>query len=434
MRLPGQGTATASSASSPISQVDPAGKALLALEDGTVFAGKSVGLPGETFGEMVFNTAMTGYQEVLTDPSYFGQIVVMTYPEIGIYGTNPDDVESGAVQVAGFVIHRAVRLPSNRRATQSFTECLSEAAIVAIEGLDTRHLARHIREKGAMRGAISTLDLAPQSLIARVRESPRMLGLNLASRVSPKEIVEHSSAAVGRLHIAVVDTGAKSSIGKDLLSRGASVSFVPHDVAIDTLLSLRPDGVLVSNGPGDPAVLESTITLIRALIERRVPVAGICLGHQLLALAAGAHTYKMRFGHRGVNHPVKDLATGRVLITSQNHGFAVDPTSLEIPWEPLDAAFSPQNPEVLESNHDVSCESATMAELLPLDPLVGKSPLGFGAVEITQLSLNDGTLEGLRLRDCPGFSVQYHPEASPGPHDAKGFFEAFLEMVEANRA
>jgi carbamoyl-phosphate synthase small subunit len=404
--------------------------ALLALEDGTLFQGKSVGFAGETFGELVFNTGMTGYQEVLTDPSYRGQIVVMTYPEIGIYGVNPEDVESGGIQVAGYVIHRAVREPFNQRATLSLTDYLDQARIVAIEGIDTRRLTRHLRTFGAMRGAISTLDLDPENLIARVQQSPEMLGLNLAEEVSPSEPTTLPSQGSERLHVAIVDAGRKENIVRDLIRHGITVTAVPYNSNVETVLALKPDGVLVSNGPGDPAPLRGTVQLIRALLERRIPLAGICLGHQLLGLALGGQTYKMRFGHRGANHPVKDYTTGQILITTQNHGFAIDPTSLGIPWEPLDAAFCPARPEILRPR-DPACgrNPISMAQLLPDRSLEGKSPLGFGKVAVTHLSLNDGTIEGLRLRDFPAFSVQFHPEASPGPRDAKPFFGEFIAML-----
>jgi carbamoyl-phosphate synthase small subunit len=413
---------------------DNSTRALLILEDGTRFSGRSVGAQGESFGELVFNTGMTGYQEVLTDPSYCGQIVVMTYPEIGIYGVNPEDVESERVQVAGFVVHRAVQAPFNQRATQSFTEYMREAGIVAIEGIDTRALTRHLRTHGAMRGVVATAaarELDPELLLAEVRRRPSMSGLNLAGEVTPGDVQHLGDSAQGGMHIVVVDAGRKEGIVRDLMERGAAVTVVPYDVDAETVLALKPDGVLVSNGPGDPEPLEATIRLIRDLIGARVPLAGICLGHQLLGLAAGGRTYKMRFGHRGANHPIKNTDTGQIVITTQNHGFAVDPTSLGIRWAPLDTAFEPVHPELCADL--VQTQASTMAEQLPAEPLVGISPQGFGPVEITHMSLNDGTVEGLRLRDYPAFSVQYHPEASPGPHDAKDFFSRFLTMTAEAR-
>jgi len=425
--------------------------ALLALEDGTLFWGNNIGAEGETFGELVFNTGMTGYQEVLTDPSYCGQIVVMTYPEIGIYGVNPEDVESSKVQVAGFVVHRAARGVYNHRATLSFLDYLTQANIVAIEGVDTRALTRHLRTHGAQRGAISTADLDPASLIARVRESPQMAGSNLAERVQNQRISEsalitsytlHLTPPPIQNHIVLIDCGFKANMERELAARGATVTVVPYDADLETVLALKPDGVLVSNGPGDPEPLHATIALMRGLLERRMPLAGICLGHQLLGLALGGKTYKMRFGHRGANHPVRDFTTGRILITTQNHGFAVDPESLGIAWTPLEqeAGGKGQEARIGESANQREDElritnyesRITMAERLPKEILVGESPLGFGPVEVTQLSLNDGTLEGLRLRDYPAFSVQHHPEACPGPHDASGFFEEFLALVQGD--
>ncbi len=403
--------------------------ALLVLEDGTVHRGRSIGAQGETFGELVFNTGMTGYQEVLTDPSYRGQIVVMTYPEIGVYGVNWDDVESGEIQVAGFAVHRAVDQPFNQRADLPFTDYLAQADIVAVEGIDTRALTRHLRTQGAMRGAISTEDLNVESLVSRVRQSPKMQGRNLAQAVTTGEpFVETDS---GAYHVVLIDAGLKRGIVRHLVQRGASVTVLPYDQNVDDAIAANPDGVLVSNGPGDPAVLDATIALMRDLMEKGIPLAGICLGHQLLGLAVGGTTYKMRFGHRGANHPVKRMNTDRVLITTQNHGFAVDPTSLGMGWRPLDAAFKPQRPSLLDD--EPPCEDATMAEMLPDAPLTGESPLGFGPVEATHLSLNDGTLEGLRLLDLPAFSVQFHPEASPGPHDAAAFFDRFADMIKEER-
>jgi carbamoyl-phosphate synthase small subunit len=414
----------------------PSQTTLLVLEDGTTLWGKSVGAAGETFGEFVFNTGMAGYQEVLTDPSYRGQIVVMTYPEIGIYGVNPEDVESTRIQVAGYVVHRAVRQPFNQRATLSFTDYLQQAGIVAIEGVDTRMLTRHLRTQGAMRGAISTLDLDPASLIARVRQSPQMLGLNLAKEVSPAYSVPipdpQSPIPNPRFHVVLVDTGRKENIVRDLMRHGCAVTVLPYDASLETVLALNPDGVFVCNGPGDPDPLHETIAMMRGVLERGVSLAGICLGHQLLGLAIGGARYKMRFGHRGVNHPVRDFRAERILITTQNHGFAVDPTSLGIAWEPLDTAFVPSQPEVLQGHNPKSAiQNQTMAESLPQEPLIGASPLGFGKVEITHLSLNDGTMEGMRLLDLPAFSVQYHPEAAPGPHDAKPFFAEFVTLMES---
>jgi carbamoyl-phosphate synthase small subunit len=411
--------------------------ALLALEDGTPFWGQSAGSPGETFGELVFNTGMTGYQEVLTDPSYRGQIVVMTYPEIGIYGVYPEDAESRAIQVAGLVTHRIVHGPSYARAAQSLPGYLAEEGVVAIEGVDTRKLTRHLRTHGAMRGAISTLDVDPGRLATRVQQSPEMLGRNLAGELSPETPLSCPEPKDARFRVVLVDSGRKENIVRELMNHSCAVTLVPYDADVETVLSCHPDGVLFCNGPGDPEPLSDTVSLARDLLARRIPLAGICLGHQILGLALGGRTYKMRFGHRGANHPVKDLLTGRVLITTQNHGFALDPTSLGIAWQPLDPAYEPANPRICESPVERVIESAshpTMADRVPLKPLVGCSPLGFGPLEITHLSLNDGTLEGLRLHDLPAFSVQYHPEACPGPHDAGAYFQDFLTSMEAHRA
>ncbi|NLF01287.1 MAG: glutamine-hydrolyzing carbamoyl-phosphate synthase small subunit [Anaerolineales bacterium] len=410
------------------------GAALLVLEDGTYFWGRAAGAPGETFGELVFNTGMTGYQEVLTDPSYRGQIVVMTYPEVGIYGVNSEDIESDALQVAGFVVHRAVPQPFSHRATSAFPDYLIGAGVVAIQGVDTRALTRRIRTCGAMRAAISTVELDVEGLLARVRQSPGISGRDLVREVHRVDQPMCPPSSDGqRRRVVLLDAGAKGNIMHELVQRGIEVAVVPYDASVSTVLDCRPAAVMISNGPGDPAVLTATVATVRGLLEHGVPVAGICLGHQLLGLALGGAVYKMRFGHRGSNHPVKDLAGGRVLVTTQNHGFAVDPTSLGIAWEPLDTAFTPTRPALLDGQR-WDDGAGTMAERLPGEPLVGTSPFGFGEVEITHLSLNDGTLEGLRLRGQPVFSVQYHPEASPGPHDAAGFFEAFARLVEAPHA
>lgn len=389
-------------------------KALLALEDGTFLFGQSLGAEGETFGELVFNTGMTGYQEVLTDPSYTGQIVVMTYPEIGIYGVNEEDVESEGIKVAGFVVYRSVSVSSNWRAAMPFPEYLKKHNIVAIEGVDTRALTRKIRIKGAMKGAISTIDLNPESLIKRVKESPGIVGRDLVRLVSSRNIMEEERE--GEFSVVVLDSGVKHGILRDLKRVGARIIRVPYGVDIEDIKKLKPEGVLISNGPGDPSALLKTIKLIRDLLKENFPLAGICLGHQLLGLAIGGKTYKMKFGHRGINHPVKDLRTGRVLITTHNHGFAVDPKSFGL----SEIGSEDQDANVLTNN------------LQKISVLEGKSPTGV-RVEITHISLNDGTMEGMRLVDYPVFSVQYHPEASPGPHDAKDFFEEFKRLIKEVR-
>ncbi len=391
-------------------------QALLVLEDGAAFPGWSFGAEGEAFGEVVFNTSMTGYQEMLTDPSYHGQIVVMTYPEVGIYGVNGEDGESCRIQAAGFAVYHAVSVPSSHRADESMPEFLRRSAIPGIEGIDTRALTRRIRSCGAMRGGLSTLDLDPDSLIARVREQPMLAERDLAGAVTCESSPLPSEPARNVLRVVLVDAGAKRSIAAqlaDYADRPLEVFPVPYNARIEDVLRLDPQGVLVSNGPGDPSVLPGLVALIRELLDRRIPVGGICLGHQLLGLAAGAHTYKMKFGHRGSNHPVKELKTGRILITAQNHGFAIDPVSLGLEPSPRDA---------------VPGESSTS------EPRFGESPGGYGQVEITHVSLNDGSVEGLRLTDRPAVSVQFHPEASPGPHDASGFFARFLSILEKHHA
>ena len=423
------------SLSSPTGRHDRGGTPiLLVLEDGTAFEGRATGTAHEAFGEVVFNTASTGYQEVLTDPSYREQIVLMTYPEIGIYGINNEDVESNDVQVAALVVHRAIRAPSNHRATASLVDGLNDRRIPMIEGVDTRAVTRRIRSRGAMRGGISTA--SREQVLERVRAQPLLAGRDLASGAACAGSMRAVRRKAGALRIVLVDAGAKAGIER-ALARAASTEIdmirVRCDASPSAVLALDPSGVILSNGPGDPAAVAPAIDLARSMLERRIPFAGVCLGHQILCLALGGATYKMRFGHRGTNHPVRDVEAGRVMITSQNHGFAVDPTSLGIPWAPLDDAFEPRRPELVADSMHSPNGRTTMAQRLPSNRLLGASPLGLGMVEATHFSLNDGTLEGVRLLDRPAMSVQFHPEASPGPHDAAGFFDDFLRIVEVRR-
>ena len=370
-------------------------EAILALEDGTVFHGSAAGAEGEARGEVVFNTSMTGYQEVLTDPSYSGQIVTMTCPEIGNYGVSSDDVESRAPQVAGFIIRDESPVASNWRSERTLREYLVEHKIVAISDIDTRALTRQLRSGGVMRGVIGAGNmLDPEALVERARSIPKMEGSDLVRGVTTGEAfdwpqedpdefgIAPARRARTRLKIAAYDFGMKWNILRRLSAHGCDVRVYPASTPASELLASKPDGVFLSNGPGDPAPLTYAIDNAKTLVASKVPVFGICLGHQILGLAVGGTTFKLKFGHRGTNHPVKKLATGRVEITSQNHGFAVDPKSL------------------------------------PDD------------VEVTHLNLYDGTVEGLRHKTQPMFCVQYHPEASPGPHDADYLFDDFLELIE----
>jgi carbamoyl-phosphate synthase small subunit len=403
-------------------------EALLVLEDGTAFRGLGFGAAGTTTGEVVFNTAMSGYQEVLTDPSYHGQIVTMTYPHIGNYGVNPEDVESSRVRVAGFVVREAARAHSNHRATGSLRDYLAEAGIVGIEEVDTRRLTRHIRSAGAMRGGISTEILDPEALLARVLESPAMTGLNLVDPVTTPEPyraadllrVEPRPRPGGRLlRVAAYDYGIKRSILRLLLAAGCDVTVFPAAHPAAALLDAGFDGVFLSNGPGDPAAVRVAVENARTVLAARRPLFGICLGHQILGLALGGRTYKLLFGHRGINQPVKRLATGAVEVTSHNHGFAVDP-----------ASFAADRASVSADQASVAAGPGVAA-----GPTVSAGPGGafvtaFGRAEVSHLNLNDGTCEGLRCLDVPAFGVQYHPEASPGPHDARYLFEEFVRLME----
>lgn len=394
-----------------------AAPALLVLEDGSALRGSSLGAVGETFGEAVFNTAMSGYQEVLTDPSYAGQIVAMTAPQQGNYGMNREDPESGNIRVSGFAVREASRRASGWRATGTLADGLADAGVVGIEGIDTRRLTLRIREAGAMRAAISTEDLDAASLLARVRASSGMSGADLARTVSAKEpyaAVEVVGPAVtehGRVfRVAAYDFGLKRSILRLLASNGIEATVFPAETPPADVAHGGFDGVFLSNGPGDPEATRYGVEATRALLGK-APLFGICLGHQLLGLAMGGRTYKMPFGHRGANQPVMDMVSGSVEITSHNHGFAVDPGG----WG--DARPRDSRPGV--------ARRSTPAVAPIVDGALGR-------VELTHWNLNDGTLEGLRCLDVPAFSVQYHPEAAPGPHDARHLFGRFRSLMEAS--
>jgi carbamoyl-phosphate synthase small subunit len=376
--------------------------ALLVLEDGTAFRGRSFGAEGEAFGEAVFNTAMSGYQEVLTDPSYMGQIVTMTAPHQGNYGVNAEDVESDRVQVAGLAVREAARRPSSWRSEGTLADYLGAAQVVGIEGIDTRRLTRRVRHGGAMRAGLSTVDLDRSSLLERIKGQPGMEGMDLAAAASVAEpydasdVVGSAREDRGRVfRVAAYDFGMKRNILRLLAENGCETRIFPARTPADEVLADGFDGVFLSNGPGDPSATTYGIAAASALLGS-IPVFGICLGHQLLALGLGGRTFKLKFGHRGVNQPVKDLDTGRVEITSHNHGFAVDPDG----WR---AVGSSEDEPVVDSPH--------------------------GRVALTHWNLNDGTLEGLRCLDVPAFSVQYHPEAAPGPHDARHLFGRFRELM-----
>ncbi len=376
-------------------------KALLALEDGTIFTGRSFTGPCEAVGEVVFNTSMSGYQEILTDPSYCGQMVTMTYPLIGNYGINDQDVESQRVQVRALLVKEYQEYPSNWRSQMSLAEYLESYGVPGMEGLDTRALARHIRLAGAMKAALSTLDLDQDSLVEKARQAPDMIGRDLVKEVTCQQpsLWQNGQAVKlvegldqfqwpdrpGKFRVVAIDYGIKSNILRSLEKRGCTILTVPAYVDSTSIDSLDPDGLFLSNGPGDPAPITYAVETIRDQIGRR-PIFGICLGHQLIGLALGGKTFKLKFGHRGGNQPVKDLSTGKVEITSQNHGFCVDIESLRDP-----------------------------------------------DIELSHINLNDSTLEGIIHKKVPLFSVQYHPEASPGPHDAAYLFDRFIGMMERNR-
>ncbi len=356
--------------------------AVLLLQDGRFFSGKSFGAEGETIGEVCFNTGLSGYQEILTDPSYCRQIVTMTSPHIGNYGVNPDDIESDKIQVAGFVIKEETDLPSNWRSTQSIGSYLKDQKIIGIKGIDTRALTRHIRDHGAMNGIISTTDFDLDSLKEKLSKSPDMTGLDLAKEVTTQNQYQWPSSESSKFKVVAIDFGIKSNILRLLESHGCDLIVFPAQTSAEDILDFDPDGVFLSNGPGDPAAVTYGIKTVKTLLGKR-PMFGICLGHQILALALGAKTFKLKFGHRGINHPVKHLDTNKVEITSQNHGFVVDTDTL------------PDN-----------------------------------TVE-THINLNDNTNAGIRCDELNAFSVQYHPESSPGPHDSRYLFQQFIEMMRS---
>ncbi len=371
-------------------------KALIALEDGTIFEGRSFTGPGEAVGEIVFNTSMSGYQEVLTDPSYTGQIITMTYPLIGNYGINPEDMESLAIHPKAFLVKEYQRQPSNFRSTRPLVDFLREFKVLGVEGFDTRALVRHIRSAGAMKGVVSTEDLDPDSLVERASQWHGLVGQDMVKLVSCSEPYTwgHDKPQPGtafippvappELKIVAFDFGIKFNQIRIFETRGCRVQVVPATTTAQAVLDMEPDGIFLSNGPGDPEGVEGVVDTVRELLGQK-PIFGICLGHQILGLAYGGSTYKLKFGHRGTNQPVKDLQTGRVEITSQNHGFCVD--------------------------------------MGTLDP---------DQVELTHINLNDDSCEGMRHRAYPAFSVQYHPEHAPGPHDAEYLFDRFIELIKSS--
>lgn len=354
--------------------------ARLILEDGMVYHGKLFGAAEDVFGEIVFNTSMTGYQEIITDPSYAGQVVMMTYPHIGNYGMNSIDMESEIPSLNGLIVKELCEFPSNYRSEQSLDEFLKSHGITGLQGIDTRAVTRRIREVGVMRCMITSSELPDKDLVEKVNASARMEGLELASSVS-LERVKSVGEANAKYKVALIHYGMKGNIAKELIKRDCSLLIYPADVTASELLDKQPDGVMLSNGPGDPAAVKYAIDTIKQMLGK-VPIFGICLGHQLLAHAMGGETFKLKFGHRGANHPVLDKSTGKVEITTQNHGFSVSPESLS------------------------------------------------DDIEITHVNLNDGTVEGLRHKKLPVFSIQYHPEAAPGPHDSKYHFDRFIDLME----
>ncbi len=403
--------------------------ALLALEDGLVLRGYSCGAEGETSGELCFNTSMAGYQEILTDPSYAGQIITMTMPHIGNYGTNGADMESCGISARGFVVREMSDTPSNWRAEESLPDFLRRHGIVAIEGIDTRRVVRHLRERGAMRAVLSTVDLDEASLVAKAQASPGLVGRDLVAEVAVREPYRWGDPVPGgelpvdtgvlpvepSYRVVAMDSGIKFNILRKLVEHGCDVTVVPPTTTAEEVLSLDPHGVFLANGPGDPEAVEYLYGTLRDLLGVK-PVFGICLGHQMLSLAVGADTYKLKYGHRGGNQPVKNLRTGQVEITSQNHGFCVDFGSIG----ELDAETTGRD--------DIAAGDLGAWVAAGVAPVVKSER--FGRVQLTHVNLNDMTTEGIRLLDLPAFSVQYHPEAAPGPHDARYLFGEFVKLMD----
>ena len=390
-------------------------RALLALEDGSVFEGLSCGAAGETFGEVVFNTSMVGYQEIVSDPSYAGQLVTLTYPQVGNYGVCEEVMQSPELYLRGLVVRDMCRTPNNWTSTGSLPELLGNHGVVAIEGVDTRALTLTIRDKGAMRAAISTVDLDPESLVARVRASERISEHNFVPDVSRKEIVTLPAQGERRFRVVAFDCGVKQGILDGLTSRGCEVTVVPWDTPAEKVLEMDPDGVFFSNGPGDPEQVGPTAAAARAIIGKK-PVFGICLGNQLISIAAGSEIEKLPYGHHGGNEPVMNLLTGKVEITAQNHNYGL--------------VFKTMGELVPELSGGVTEHFDDMREWSRrgIAPVVMTKELG--RVRLTHVNLNDGTPEGIQFLDAPTFSVQYHPEACPGPHDSAYLFEAFCRLME----